>query len=211
MKPNLIAGNASLILGLMMFTLPGFPKTPLSRVSITIRLLDHVNLLAEGRQDLEANAKRVFGAAGVAVELIQCFRGGVATGIPACTTPLGPTDFVVRVLHPKLAAKDRQLGYAAMTSEGGAYVTVFLDPARRRARVSSLTDGTLLGHAVAHEIGHLLLGPNSHSSSGIMRPVWLLCDEEWMAKRVLLFGSDEAIRMRAALTARTESRFRNAD
>jgi hypothetical protein len=29
-----------------------------------------------------------------------------------------------------------------------------------------------LGHAMAHEIGHLLIGVNSHSDHGLMRPEW---------------------------------------
>jgi len=82
--------------------------------------------------------------------------------------------------------KGEQLGYAAMTPDGGACITVFANPAVRRARSGALSDGVLLGHAVAHEIGHLLLGPNSHTSGGIMRPVWRPCDEEWIAKGVLV-------------------------
>ncbi len=30
----------------------------------------------------------------------------------------------------------------------------------------------ILGHAAAHEIGHLLLGSNSHSPQGLMRARW---------------------------------------
>jgi hypothetical protein len=30
-----------------------------------------------------------------------------------------------------------------------------------------------LGHVIAHEIGHLLLGVNSHSRDGLMQPDWL--------------------------------------
>jgi len=30
----------------------------------------------------------------------------------------------------------------------------------------------ILGHAAAHEIGHLLLGSNSHSPFGLMRARW---------------------------------------
>src|ERR1700682_765215 len=36
--------------------------------------------------------------------------------------------------------------------------------------------GTLLGHAMAHELGHLLLGSNSHSVRGIMCAEWRTAD-----------------------------------
>jgi hypothetical protein len=32
-----------------------------------------------------------------------------------------------------------------------------------------------------------------------MRPLWRPCDEEWMAKGVLMFDAGQAARMRAAL------------
>jgi hypothetical protein len=202
MKPNLQTRNASMILGLMAAaTVTGFAKTPASEAHITIRVLDYVNLPATARAELQANAKRVLGQAGVPVEFVECFTGGVETGAEACRAPLGPIDFNLRILQPKLAMKGEQLGYAAMTPDGGAIVTVFINPAERKARAASLSDGAFLGHAVAHEIGHLLLGPNSHSSSGIMRPVWRPIDEEWMAKGVLVFGAGEASRMRSALMA----------
>lgn len=201
MKPNLVGRNASMILGLMLATVSGFSKTPVSDVGVTVRLLDYVNLPAGERSEVAATAKRVLAQAGVAVEFVECFSGGVETGTPACTAPLGPADLILRILQPKFAAKGEQLGYAAMTSEGGAYITVFINPAQRKARVGSLDDGVFLGHAVAHEIGHLLLGSNAHSSSGIMRPVWRPVDEEWMVKGVLVFDAGQAKQMRSKLMA----------
>jgi hypothetical protein len=29
-----------------------------------------------------------------------------------------------------------------------------------------------LGHIIAHEVGHLLIGANSHADEGLMRPNW---------------------------------------
>lgn len=190
-----------MILGLMLATVSGFSKTPVSDVGVTVRLLDYVNLPAGERSEVAATAKRVLAQAGVAVEFVECFSGGVETGTPACTAPLGPADLILRILQPKFAAKGEHLGYAAMTSEGGAYITVFINPAQRKARVGSLDDGVFLGHAVAHEIGHLLLGSNAHSSSGIMRPVWRPVDEEWMVKGVMVFDAGQAKQMRSKLMA----------
>jgi hypothetical protein len=202
MTLNLAQRNASMMLGLMLATAPGFSKTPVSDVHVTIRLLDYVNLSASARSEVVATAKRVLGQAGVTVEFRECLAEGVADNSPACTAPLGPTDLILRIFQPKLAVKGEQLGYAAQAPEGGAYITVFMNPEQRKARVDSLSDGVFLGHAVAHEIGHLLLGANSHSSSGIMRPVWRPIDEEWMAKGALVFDGGQASKMRATLAAR---------
>ena len=48
----------------------------------------------------------------------------------------------------------------------------------------------------------MLLGPESHASADIMRPVWRSCDEEWMAKGALVFDGCQAKKMRSALMAR---------
>ena len=187
----------------MLATAPAFSKPPVNAVRLTVRLLDYVDLSAGTRSEIAANARRVLGQAGVTVEFVECYSGGLDTGAPVCTARFGPADLYLRILRPKLAVKGEQLGYAAMTSEGGAYVTVFVNPEQRKARTASLNDGVLLGHAVAHEIGHLLLGANSHSSSGIMRPAWRPVDEEWMAKGALVFDGTQARKMRATLMARS--------
>jgi len=186
-----------------MAMIPGFCKTPVSDVRVTLRLYDYVKLPASARSEVVATAKRVLGQAGVRVEFLECLVDGAETGSPACAAPLSSTDLVLRILLPKLAVKGEQLGDAAMTPEGGASITVFSNPEQRRARVVSLDDGTFLGHAVAHEIGHLLLGANARSSTGIMRPVWRPVEEEWMVKGALIFDAKQASKMRSALTARS--------
>jgi hypothetical protein len=192
-----------MIVGLMLATATAFSETPANDVRLTVRLMDYVNLPAGTRSEIAVTAKRLLGQAGVAVEFVECYSGGVETGAPACTGSLGPAELYLRIFQPKLAVKGEQLGYAAMTPDGRAYVTVFMNPEQRKARTSSLDDGVLLGHAVAHEIGHLLLGANSHTSSGIMRGAWRPVDEEWMAKGALVFDGSQARKMRATLLARS--------
>ena len=41
-----------------------------------------------------------------------------------------------------------------------------------RARTSRTRADVLLGRALAHEIGHLLLGTTPHASTGLMRALW---------------------------------------
>ncbi len=202
MTLNLAGCNGSMIVGLMLAAVPGFSKTPVSDVRVTVRVLDYVDLPASERREVAATAKRVLAQAGVVAEFVECFRGGVESEIPSCTGELGPTDLILRIFAPKLAVKGEQLGYAAMTPEGGACITVFVNPEQRKARANGLDNGVFLGHAVAHEIGHLLLGADSHTSSGIMRPVWRAVDEEWMAKGALRFNGGQGSKMRAALLAR---------
>ncbi len=56
---------------------------------------------------------------------------------------------------------------------------------------------------MAHEIGHLLLGPKRHSRSGIMRARWDQEDLRLAAEARLRFTSQQAELIRAEVRART--------
>ena len=47
---------------------------------------------------------------------------------------------------------------------------VFYDRVKAKVLLPHRDVVTLLGYAMAHELGHLLLGPDSHSTTGVMRP-----------------------------------------
>jgi hypothetical protein len=202
MKTNHLRRNAAAALSLILTAPSGFPKTPASQVHLTVRVFDYVGVAGNTRRELAASAARILRAAGVDAEFVGCLSGQAETGAAACPGRLGPSDFVLRIVDARLAPDYRHLAYSAATRKGGAYVTLFVNPEQRKARVNALSDGVLFGHAAAHELGHLLLGPDSHSDSGIMRPFWTVRDEEWMAKGALCFDSGQASRMRSSLTAR---------
>jgi hypothetical protein len=59
---------------------------------------------------------------------------------------------------------------------------------------------TLLGYAMAHELGHLLLGTNSHSPTGLMRADWRTKDLIDMSQGGLRFSEEQARAMKAKLS-----------
>lgn len=198
MRPNLHGCGASLILSLVIGSIPACGKSPAGDPRITILLYDYVNLTSWDRAKLAATVQRILDRAGVTTEFVDCFVAGVATGAPACKAMLGPADLVLRICRPGAAVPSRELGYAATGSRGGAFMSVFPRP----VQIDGLSTGALLGHSAAHEIGHLLLGPNAHSCSGIMRPLMKRSDEELMLKGWLRFDTAQASKMRSALRAR---------
>jgi len=60
----------------------------------------------------------------------------------------------------------------------------------------------VLGCVIAHELGHLLLGLNSHSSSGIMQSPWKPEKVRRVMQGTLLFTAEQAKLMQANARAR---------
>lgn len=64
------------------------------------------------------------------------------------------------------------LGYAMPHAQIGANVTIFYDRIERLTERGRVDPSTALGCAMAHEIGHVLLGSTEHTRKGIMKGVW---------------------------------------
>ena len=60
----------------------------------------------------------------------------------------------------------------------------------------------ILGHAIAHELGHLLLNQQVHSPHGIMRGEWSFVDFREMTSGMLLFTPEQAEYLRADVRSR---------
>jgi hypothetical protein len=64
-------------------------------------------------------------------------------------------------------------GYALPFARQGAHATVFYDRVENLSAASvGPRAGSLLGAAITHEIGHVLLGSSEHSAEGIMKACW---------------------------------------
>ena len=121
----------------------------------------------------------------------RCFeRAGVEIVWLAATDTEGRRGFyTVRV-------EDQGAGELGSAAIGTRIATVFY---RRIVQVTRAADGNLaavLGHAMAHEIGHLLLGTTAHSASGIMRAQ---IDVPAAAQGRLLFSEADARAIRRRL------------
>jgi hypothetical protein len=66
-------------------------------------------------------------------------------------------------------------------------------------RETGLSSEAILGFVIAHELGHLLLGTNSHATVGIMRANWKKSELSAAGKGLLGFSETQAETMRARL------------
>lgn len=113
-------------------------------------------------------ARKALSSASVDVAWTICEPG-------ACLTP-APAALMVRVVQSPVGAPgdSRFLGHALIDSRTrtGVLATVFIDRTRRVAGDLGLDHRVLLGRAIAHELGHLLLATPTHGNAGLMREVW---------------------------------------
>jgi hypothetical protein len=101
-------------------------------------------------------------ARGLIVRLIPAFHAGLFAARGAVETRHNPD------------ASGLILGSAVVESPSGAgaLATIFMDRVQAVASRTHVPPASLLGRAIAHEVGHLLLRTSSHGRSGLMRGVW---------------------------------------
>jgi hypothetical protein len=133
----------------------------------------------------EREAGRILRMAGLRAVWLECPVGPFTPGTPGhCEKAPEATDLRLRVLGAPLTNKfqDTVFGFAVHP----VLASVYYEYAARRATSddADFEAPIILGCAIAHELGHLLLGTNSHSDAGIMQPRW-----ESNQFRQLMFGN----------------------
>jgi len=104
------------------------------------------------------------------------------------------------MVHETTQLKDDVFGAAFVGRDGsGQYTDVYYDHVSELHRDWRVPIANVLGHVMAHEIGHLLLGLNSHSNLGIMRGSWSREELEAAERGRLLFSSEQSRLMRERL------------
>lgn len=85
-------------------------------------------------------------------------------------------------------------------AECGGVVYLFFDQITSFSNIMLLDQALVLGTVAAHEVGHVLLRRQGHSTEGLMRASWKPDDWERAASGHLLFSPPEraAVRMRVA-------------
>src|SRR5437764_248285 len=92
--------------------------------------------------------------------------------VPDATAPLR-IIIVAAGVTERVDADPKALGLAAGDARQPGHVAyVFYDRVRVLSARYEQHGGAILGHVMAHELGHLLLPYGTHSESGLMRLAW---------------------------------------
>jgi hypothetical protein len=170
---------------------------PAPLAGITVRLYNTARIDSGVQQDALAVAARTLAASRLDITWWMCDVDGACRGVPV------PGELIVRLVRGSEAINAEAalvLGEASIGvgTARGVLATVYVDRVETMAARWETDAALLLGRAIAHEVGHLLLATNTHSHRGLMRARWLP-DEirgNHVADWILTNEETEAIRRR---------------
>jgi hypothetical protein len=175
--------------------------------TIVVRTYTPADFTADTRT-ARMTAGAILRRAGIEVGWIECGPRVTDDATGDCTRPLLWNEVVVRVVRSDAAADSRSrlttLGFAFVdVNEGvGSLATVYADRVGVMAKSAGVNPAELLGAAIAHEIGHLLLGTNEHASRGLMRASWQATELRRSLASQWLLAGNEGERMRKGIAGR---------
>jgi len=118
----------------------------------------------------ETVVTRIYGQIGVDI----AWRNMVGFDEPTAVEQAAGVVDAASVIHVGLISTEMERharpdgGTLGSTVSSSRLVRVFVDRVEYAARGAQEDLGDVLGHVMAHEIGHVLLGPNAHSTAGVM-------------------------------------------
>ena len=217
MKTRLLPGiTFAVAVGLIGIGGLALPETPLaaqndSHPTITVQIYNYSQASPAILARAEHEAARILGAAGLHTVWLGCpVIPSPAGNSDPCQKALEASDLRLRILPSPVQNKfqDAVFGFAVHP----ALASVYYDYAQRLARIddAELETPVILGGIMAHELGHLLLGSDSHSSTGIMQSRWEKNQVRQLMMGDLLFTPEQSTRMSVAAQARIETQRNNA-
>jgi len=182
-----------------------------SNPTITVRIHDYVHVPSETLARAEEVTSEILREAGVDVVWVDCnIAVPVKKRQPACVRPLGHLDFVlnfvdrIQLMSPKL--REIAMGLAMVPPDGSEGYLAYLSTRQAAGVAHEYTASleTVLGLGAAHELGHLLLGEDAHTPSGLMKARWGTEERKQWSRGNLSFTPEQAGRIRANLLVREE-------
>jgi len=109
---------------------------------------------------------------------------------------------VVSIRRGDPSAFPGALGFALPHAQIGVHATIFYDRIEQLTQRVVITVPKMLGHVMAHEIGHVLLGSREHSPAGIMKAIWDSTDFQYDPAARMEFTPEQRRVMRKRASVR---------
>lgn len=169
---------------------PAVAEAP-DQVTIGVLLLNQAEVAPEVLGRAKGEATRIYRGLGITL---------VWTDADEATVDYRLTVNIVAKAIAGKGVDGRAMGVAPGTKEKrGTLAYAFYDRIKDVTRTIGANTGSILGHVIAHELGHLLLPYDAHAKAGLMRGGWDQNQAQKAAMGVLTFTSDEATLIRRRL------------
>ena len=161
---------------------------------VVVRMYDTPGIPADTVAAARATAGQILRNANIDLRWRDC----------PCERMVGPVELVMRLAVSTPESEPGSLGfsYVDVQKRAGTLGTVFTDRVHALAQAARADEGELLGRAMAHEIGHLLLGTHDHARTGLMRGQWTSIELAKNQATDWMLTSDDSARIRKALNIR---------
>lgn len=139
-------------------------KAAIILTDVVVRVYDNTGLPDVIRRSSLTRAAEIFARAEVEIGWVHC---------PArCGRAPSPDQLILRMTRSPATAVGVGSSLIDPVLQAGRLATVYVDQVDAMARRSNTDRVAILSRAIAHEIGHLLLGTTEHTRSGLMRAIW---------------------------------------
>jgi len=173
-------------------------------VSLTVSVFNDAGVSLSVLSQAQERALAIMRQSGVSLTWLDC--GTPQRRIPnsGCSAIVYPKHVSVRVVPRSSPVKAHIFGQSFQDPAGdGNYALVYFAGLASSKAVTTVSMGELLGCVIAHELGHLLLGNDSHSTAGLMSAVWQDSELRQAARGNLYFTSGQADRIHSRYFAAT--------
>lgn len=176
---------------------------------VTVHVYDYDGTDPGELAEAEMFAAQILLDAGLHTQWANCRFSSEGMALDSCAAAAeSATHLYVRLLPEQMARKlapaTKSLGRAMPTSSGTFPVDAYVFAGRvaALARQNNSPLPPLLGAAITHEVGHLLLASEAHTITGVMSPRWGWQERKDALRGFLKFSRRESEQLRAGVSQR---------
>ena len=169
-----------------------------ANLQLDVRIYDSVGLSSADLDRARVSVGAILASVGIEPIWRPCH-------VSTCTGPVKPHEIAIRIVRSGPQSAKDSLGFAVLDlpQRTGSLATIYQDRVQALAAQAGVDEGELLGRAMAHEIGHILIGTPSHSRLGLMRALWVSGELRRGLPSDWVFSGKEGAELRSRLAART--------
>ena len=156
------------------------PNTADRDLVFAVKVYNYADVSPKTLLEAKRHAAKVYRKIGISTTWVDCpFKPEQAHNYPECAAlGNGPSVLNLQILSKemieKLGFNTKTFGFALPTRgrKFAVRANVFAHRVEALAYLGRPSKAEILGYVMAHELGHLFLGPGSHASSGLMGFPW---------------------------------------